>query len=191
MPIKKQPAASTHRPLSRTPRKTRKPLPRHQARQLIRADRSWHQRILLHPLSMFALLVVGVLMVGLTMRAAADDYSVQATVSAPPLAAGALISIPSNNQIFSNHPIDVSGSCPNDSYIKLSRNGMFSGVAICNNGSFKITTDLFAGQNDLQAQDYTITDEPGPSTAVVRVTYQPPASAGTTGTGIIFMFIYH
>jgi hypothetical protein len=47
-------------------------------------------------------------------------------------------------------------------------------VDTCMNGFFHITTDLFAGANQLVAQDYNITDDAGPTSPSVTVIYTPP-----------------
>lgn len=148
-------------------------------RQTIRANRSLTKKLLMHPLSTFGMLVVGVLLANLTLQVLAFDYSVSAVVAAPPLTEGAVITSPKSNQTLTAKPITVSGTCPNTSYVKLFRNGAFSGVAICNNGTFQMTTDLFTGANDLQAQAFNITDQAGPQTAIVHVTYQLPATPKT------------
>lgn len=81
---------------------------------------------------------------------------------------------PTEGQVFTAIPITAHGTCPADSYIKLYRNSVFSGSAWCVSGSFDIETTLSAGINTLQAQDYNITDNPGPTTSPVNVTYAQP-----------------
>ncbi len=123
------------------------------------------------------LLVIGVLIAGWTLRAAASDYSVTAKVPADPLTEGAVITDPADGFTTASSPITVTGTCPDSSYVKLIRNGVFSGVAGCTvSNDFTITTSLSAGSNSLQAQDYNITDDPGPVTPGITITYNPPAS---------------
>ena len=147
----------------------------------IRESRPWHRRILLHPLSVLVLLCAGIFVVGLSFRAAADSYTVNGKIPAAPLGQGAVITSPADGAVITQVPINVSGTCPANSYVKLTRNGTFSGVASCtNDGTFQIQTDLFVGRNDLTAQDYNVTDDPGPTTPPITVTYNPPAAPQTT-----------
>ncbi|HEX8182690.1 MAG TPA: hypothetical protein VF575_03750 [Candidatus Saccharimonadales bacterium] len=159
----------------RTPKVISKASVHTRARHAIRSNRSWTKRLFMHPTSTFGLLIIGVLLAGMTYSAAATDYSVNAVVEAAPLQSGAFITSPNDNEVFTSKPIIIAGTCPNDAYIKLIRNDAFSGTAICTNGMFQIETDLFVGLNALQAQAYNITDQPGPATASVTVTYTPPA----------------
>lgn len=119
---------------------------------------------------------MGVLIAAWTLRAEADTYAVTAKVPAPALTEGAIIASPTDGSTFTASPITVSGTCPNNSYVSLIRNGAFSGVAWCaSDNTFTISTGLSAGANALQAQDYNITDDPGPVTPGITVTYNPPA----------------
>lgn len=130
----------------------------------------------MHPTSAFAVLIFGVFLVGFTLRVAATDYMVSAVIQAPLLQTGAIITNPGPNAVFTTRPVIVTGECPDDSYVRLLRNSTFSGTAICINNKFEIETDLFVGINDLQAQAYNITDQPGPQTPIIRVVYEPLAS---------------
>src|SRR4051812_43608445 len=84
------------------------------------------------PAVVFILLCLGVLLVGWTFLAVADDVHVSAKVSAPPPTGSATIVTPTDGQRFSAVPITVTGTCPSDgsgAYIKLYRNDFFSGSA--------------------------------------------------------------
>jgi hypothetical protein len=159
----------------------------HNARKQIRAKRHWSKNLFLHPTSIFTALIIGVLLTGLTVKVIGDTITVSARIPAPPLTTPATIDNPSDGQEFTSSPITVSGTCPDDSYVKLYRNGMFSGVAVCVNQTYSIQTDLFVGTNTLLVQDYNITDDPGPTTPTINVIYNPPVgsddedNSGTTG----------
>jgi hypothetical protein len=129
---------------------------------------------------MFGALMVGVLLTGLSVRAIADQVHVTARIPAPPLTQAATITSPTDGQIIRTSPITVTGFCPDDSYINLYRNGMFSGAAVCVNHTYGITTDLFEGRNTLLVQAFNVTDDAGPATPPIDVTYIPPASGGST-----------
>ncbi len=133
------------------------------------------KRILNHPLAIWGLLVTGVIISGLTVIGGADSYTLQATVPAPALSEPAVITSPEDNAVISSIPTTVSGTCPNNSYVNLLRDGNFSGSDVCSSANtFSISSDLSAGQNVLQAQDYNITNMAGPSSESITVTYQPP-----------------
>lgn len=150
----------------------------------IRQQRPLHIRMILHPITVMVILCVGVLIIGWTAHVIGDYYTLTAKVAAPPLPDGAVITSPAEATVLAKTPVDVTGTCPDSSYVKLTRNGTFSGVAWCAaDNTYLITTDLYAGQNVLQAQDYNITDDAGPSTPSVTVTYNPPAPPPTKNPG--------
>lgn len=135
---------------------------------------------------MLLLLCVGVLLVGLTFHAYGDSYEVTATVPAPLPNAPATITSPSDQTHFTAKPITVSGTCPQNTYVKLNRNNAFSGVAVCGIGqtTYQITTDLSLGSNVLVPQVYNITDQAGPPSSPTTVWLdnppQPPAPVPAT-----------
>jgi hypothetical protein len=149
-------------------------------KRIVKHRRPIHKRVLLHPVSILLLMCVGVLLIGSTLQGqAASNTTVSATVEAPELTVPAVITQPTDGTVFNAKPITVSGSCPDNSYVELSRNGQFSGVALCNNNVFRIQSDLFDGDNQLLAQDYNTTDEAGPLGSPINVTYNAPASLST------------
>jgi hypothetical protein len=148
--------------------------------------RPLYKRILLHPVSLFGLLIIGVLIIGLTLFSSADSYGVSASVSAKALSSSATITFPSDSATIVSTPINVTGSCPLNSYVDLIRNGSFSGVSSCSaNQTFSIATDLSPGVNQLQAQDYNITNQAGPASPAITITYDaplPPPEPAPTST---------
>jgi hypothetical protein len=136
------------------------------------------------PFSLFILLSIGVLLLGWTFQAEADDIHVSAKVSAALPSGPAVITSPGDGSRFSDVPITVSGTCPIDTYIKLYRNDFFSGTAMCTtDGNFTLDTDLFSGMNKLQARVFNLTDDEGPQSAPVIVYYdvpEQPTGGGTT-----------
>lgn len=138
------------------------------------------------PAVFFLLLSVGVLLIGWTFRTNANpvDLFVTAKIPAPPVSSPAVIEVPQDGTKVSSVPISVSGSCPSDgtgAYIKLYRNDVFSGVAICNaSNRFQLQTDLFVGANKLMAKIFNKTDDPGPDSNTPTVYYEPavPPSPG-------------
>ncbi len=140
----------------------------------VRRSQPVHKRFILHPATLLILLGILVLLSGWTYKAVADSFTVSARINAPPLSDGATITSPLQNSTSTVSDISVSGICPDNSYVKLYDNGLFSGVAICSSNTFQISISLFAGSNILQAQDFNITDQAGPVTASVTVYFTAP-----------------
>lgn len=150
--------------------------------------RPLHRHIALHPINVLVLVCVGVLLVTFTLNAVADSYRVTAVVPAPPLTDPAVITSPADGAQFTAQALTVSGTCPDDSYVNLLDNGNFVGTDTCSGSLFQISLDLTAGANQLQAQDYNITNAPGPASGAVTVTYTPLVSqsggSGSPASGI-------
>lgn len=147
-----------------------------------------HKRHTSYPVLAMLLLCVGVLLSGATSSTMAatitdsDSYQVTASYLGYPPTTAATIGAPLDGTHFKSAPITVSGTCPVDTYIRLTRNGVPSGIALCNaDGTYSLQTDLFSGTNTLQAQVYSLTDLPGPSSAVVTVYLDQPAPVSSPG----------
>lgn len=149
-------------------------------------QRPLHKRVLLHPFSAFVLLCVGVLAIGSTWTGWAESYDVTATVSAPAATQPAVIAKPTNGQHVTTQPIDIQGTCPAQSYVKLYRDESFSGTAVCAGGHFGIKTSLSIGANQLLARVFNLTDQEGPDSTLITIYYdllvsvRPPASLPTS-----------
>jgi hypothetical protein len=142
----------------------------------IRRVQPLHKRFLLHPFSLFILLCTSVFVIGWSYEAIADSYTVDAVVPAALLTQGAVITSPADGTTVATASLNVIGTCPYGSYVKLYTNNTFSGVVFCaSDGSFQLSDDLFLGENNLTAQDFNVTDQAGPATAGVTVTYTPPS----------------
>lgn len=142
--------------------------------------RPLHRRVGLHPLTILAVLIATVVMVGSTYYTWADR-SVVAIVHAPPPTAPATMSDPQDGATVTSSPITVSGSCPANTYVNLLTDQVFAGTSPCHADlTYTIVTDLTAGLNSLQVQDYNLTDDPGPATPATHITYTPPTPPVTT-----------
>lgn len=162
---------------------------RHKAKQIVRQSRPVHHRVFLHPVTVFILLCIGVSIVNMTYRAHAGQYTITAKVSAPALTDAATLDSPNNGDVFTSSPISVKGTCPNDSYVVLYRNASLSGVAFCSAlNTYEIQTSLYLNGNILKVQAFNLTDDAGPITPEITVTYNPPIiitslTPSTTVTG--------
>jgi hypothetical protein len=142
--------------------------------------------ILPWPFLVFLVIAIGVLLVGWTFQAIADDVHVTAKVSAPLPSGPAVITSPGDSSRFTSVPITVSGTCPTDTYIKIYRNNFFSGTAMCTtDGNFTLDIDLFPGQNKLEPKIFNLTDDEGPSSVPITVYYDVPEqpTGGNSGNG--------
>ncbi len=148
------------------------------AKLTVKNARPNHRKLLLHPLTVFILLCLGVFIANWTFRAAADSIIVTAKVSAPKLLQGATITKPNTNSNFTTSPIKVFGTCPTNSYVVLTRNSTMSGVALCSAGNiYEIETSLFPSTNMLNIQAYNFTNDAGPTTPEISVTYRQPTAS--------------
>jgi hypothetical protein len=145
-----------------------------QIKKVIKSDLPLHRRVLFHPVTLFFLLCLGVLIIGWTYRVVADFYTVTAEVQAAILTQPAIITSPPDGYDTSTELLTVSGTCPYGSYVNLYDNAVFSGVAWCaQGGTFSIQMDLSVGQNNLTVQDYNITNDPGSTASGITVIYGP------------------
>ncbi|HEV2403397.1 MAG TPA: hypothetical protein VGS08_04300 [Candidatus Saccharimonadales bacterium] len=165
---------------------SRKLLPAHRRsaqyvalKRRVRRERPIHKRLALHPINILAVLCIGVLLIALTIQAIADSYVVTAVVPAPPLTSPAIITSPANNTQLQTQSITVSGTCPSNSYVNLNDNSNFMGTSACSSGSFQVSLVLSQGTNQLVAQDYNVTNQPGPTSSPVSITYSPPSPVTT------------
>jgi hypothetical protein len=158
-------------------------------RKAVRGSLPRHKHWALQPASLLVVLCVGVLLIACTLNALADTYTVTAVVPAAPLTVPAIITAPNNGTQTSTQTLAVQGTCPNGSYVTVTDNGIMSGVASCSSGRFIIDLDLSPGSNELQAQDYNITNAAGPISNPISVTYTQQqttnSSSKPTSTGTI------
>jgi hypothetical protein len=102
------------------------------------------------------------------------SVGLEGTISAPPPSKGAVITNPSSGRSFNALPVNVSGSCPDGTLVKLFSNNIFIGSVDCKGSSFSLEVDLFNGQNDLIARVYDTLDQAGPDSNTVTVNFSDP-----------------
>lgn len=111
--------------------------------------------------------------------AAADPVTasndVYAVVPGPtPKTAPVITSIPQGTVYRTDGPVTVSGTCPSDTLVKVYKNDVFSGAALCQNGRFSVQIDLFLGTNTLVARAYNASNNVSPESAPIVVTKELP-----------------
>lgn len=135
----------------------------------------------------FMLLLTGVFSLGWTAFASgapndSSTYVVRAKIPAELLTEGATIDKPSDQQRFTEQDITAEGTCPDDSYVTLTRNNVYAGTTMCNSNRWAIDVSLVLSANELTPQAYNITDDAGPTTTSRTVYYslpQPPSDPTT------------
>ena len=155
---------------------------RHSGRKLPHSHTSY-------PALAMMLLLVGVLLVNTSRAVSAvaptgsGSYQVTAAYLGPPPASAATIDSPVDGTRFKNTPITVTGTCPADTYVMLTRNGVSSGTAICGPlNTYSLQTDLFDGSNALLAHVFSKFDVAGPNSNGVTVTYDKSVPVTPTPT---------
>ena len=130
----------------------------------IKRRRPVHKKILLHPSTIFVLIIFGGWLVLSSLRVSASSFLVTATVPAPLLTSPAVITSPADQTQLTSEPITVSGTCPLVSYVEIYDNSGFSGVINCSSGgTFSLPTQLVSGSNVLSVEVFNITDNEGPT----------------------------
>ncbi len=131
----------------------------------------------------FILLLLGVFLMTYTKAVSADpppvsgNITISGAVMGPPPSQPAVIVNPQDGQHFTANPVTVSGTCPHGTTVKIFKNNVLAGSVICqSDDAFNLLIDLFFGQNDLVAHDYSVTDLVGPDSGVVTVYLDQPVS---------------
>lgn len=133
-----------------------------------------HKRWALH-VSTVALAVTGGFMpTNLTFQGQSVSFDVTAKVAAPLPTEPAVITSPQDQDRFTEPDITVSGTCPNDSYVKVFQNDQLVGISPCTGLVFSVATTLSPGANVLRAQVYNLTDDEGPVSPSITVYYDAP-----------------
>ncbi|HEX5456474.1 MAG TPA: hypothetical protein VFW77_03860 [Candidatus Saccharimonadales bacterium] len=81
------------------------------------------------------------------------------------------ITFPGNGSSFTELPVKVTGLCQSGLLVKIFKNSVFGGSAVCNGGSYTIQIDLFVGKNELIARQYDDLGQSSPDSNKVTVTF--------------------
>lgn len=133
----------------------------------------------------FALLIVGVLLLGSSWAASAatpvqnpqsGSVGLSGTVRGPAPSIAASIASPRTGSSTTTIPITVTGTCPVSTFVSITKNGIFGGVTACqDDGTFSLLIDLFDGSNILLAQVSDALGQYGPNSSPVTVFYNAPS----------------
>lgn len=111
----------------------------------------------------------------------AQTGSIQLTgvVKGQPPDLAPVVSSPINDQHLTQKITLVAGTCLEDTYIEVYRNGMFAGMTVCNtNGQFSVDISLVPGRNILSVRIRDALGQYGPDAQKVTVYYD----VGLVGT---------
>lgn len=138
-----------------------------------------------YPGLMFMLLVVGVLLLGVSWSTQAAPPAVNpqtgsigltGVVRGPAPSTSARILSPANGSRTTQIPITVSGVCPVNTFVSITKNNVFGGVTTCqDDGTFSLLVDLFDGANVLIARVSDALGQFGPDSSPVNITYAAPS----------------
>lgn len=130
------------------------------------------------------LLVVGLILTAYTATAAtpydgpeAGSIGLAGIMPGKPPTEAATIRTPTDGQRFSETPITVTGTCPEDTLVELFKNDIFAGSTTCTStGTYSLQIDLMNGQNTLVARVYDALNQAGPDSNTITVFYDglPP-----------------
>lgn len=134
---------------------------------------------------MFMLVLVGVLLLASSWAASAATPAVNpqpgsiglsGTVRGPAPSTSATIGSPSNGSHTTTIPITVAGTCPINTFVSVTKNGVFGGVTTCqDDGTYSLQVDLFDGANTLVAQVTDALGQTGPDSSAITVYYDAPS----------------
>lgn len=135
----------------------------------------------------FVMLAVGVMLAASSWSASAAPPAVNpqsgsvglsGTVRGPAPTTSAVITSPRTGSSTSSTPITISGTCPTQTFVSITKNGVFGGATTCqDDGTFALQVDLFEGLNALVAQVTDALGQSGPSSGAVNVTYNAASLA--------------
>lgn len=140
----------------------------------------------------FGLAILIMVFMPISVMAAEESGSVgiEGKISAPPPTQAATISFPKDGTTTTETPITVTGICPNGLIVKIYKNNVFAGAAQCNNGSFSVQIDLFAGRNEIVARVFDDLDQQGPDSNVVVVNFPISGDASSFANRISLSSAY-
>lgn len=129
------------------------------------------------------LLIVGVSLVSMQRVVHADFMDLNAKISGPIPTTAAVITAPVSGGIFSEPQLTVRGSCEEldpSSVVIIEIDGTFAGSTAClPGGTFSVQVTLPEGTHSLVARTSNTTDDFGPDSTAVSVTYKNKAPAGS------------
>lgn len=100
-----------------------------------------------------------------------DGIGMEGRIQQPPPTDAPTISLPADGAVFTEIPITVTGLCTDGLLVRIFKNNVFGGSAMCDGGSYELQIDLFPGPNELVARQYDGLDQASPESNRRNVTY--------------------
>ncbi len=100
-----------------------------------------------------------------------QGIGMQGRIQQPPPTDAPTIAIPADGQVFEEIPVAVTGLCTDGLMVRIFKNNVFGGAAMCEGGSYEMQIDLFPGSNELVARQYDELDQASPESNRRTVTY--------------------
>lgn len=101
-----------------------------------------------------------------------------AVVAGPiPTTAPTISNLTNGARFVTADPITIKGSCPSGTLVKIFKNEVLAGAALCQGGAYQLQIDLFVGNNSLIARAYNTNDVASPDSAVVSAQLVPPGAS--------------
>lgn len=100
-----------------------------------------------------------------------DGIGMEGRIQQPPPTDAPTISLPADGAVFEEIPITVTGLCTDELLVRIFKNNVFGGAAMCEDGSYSLQIDLFPGNNVLVARQYDDLDQASPESNRVNVTF--------------------
>lgn len=137
-----------------------------------------HHKHTSHLALLLVLIITGVCLYfnkSAALAQASSSVSVSVIVPGPAPTQGAVVDYPKDGTVFKEGIIKVRGTCQPNTYVVIKSNNTSIGSTVCSSsGSFELKVQLLSGENNLTALNYDNLNQPGPTTLIVRVTYDQP-----------------
>ncbi len=113
-----------------------------------------------------------------------NGIGMEGRIQQPPPTEAPTISLPAEGTVFQEIPITVTGLCTDSLLVRVFKNDVFGGSAMCDGGSYELQIDLFPGANELYARQYDDLDQASPESNRVNVSFpiEAPGAPGAPGS---------
>lgn len=118
---------------------------------------------------------------------AAESIGLIGAVLGTPPNTAAVITKPTNGQRFQESPVEVAGTCPQNTLVEIFKNDIFAGSVVCSaDGTFSLDVDLLIGSNILTARVFDALNQEGPVSPAVTVFYDAIPPQGSPLSNLSF-----
>jgi hypothetical protein len=118
------------------------------------------------------MLAIGLLLAPAAFAASSSKpLGIEGKVPGGPPKNAPTITFPANGSSFTQLPVKVTGLCQTGLLVKVFKNSVFGGSAVCSGGSYSIQIDLFVGNNVLIARQYDDLGQSSPDSNKVTVSF--------------------